>query len=468
MLRRRDQTMACVGGDFRRTTPALMQAVVEGLLAAGISVGDMGQAATPVVYFAGRHLGCPNVVVVTASHNPAPYNGIKFLLAGRPATPELMAELQAGLDASVECATPGSVRRHAIMPEYERWVLQQAEALVPVPRARGAGNGLPDRRRQATALESHATAGLRIVVDAMGGAMAELAPRVLAQAGHRVVTLRERIDPDYAAGVPDPSRDANLASLIDRVAATGADLGFALDGDADRVIFVDSGGRIVRPEQIGAVLATHCFVRPTLVYDLKCASLLARAVEAAGGRSLMRPSGHGFIKATIIDEQADLGVEVSGHHFYGVLGGGDDGLLTALVVCRVMVASGESLHQLVAEFPWPAITPDLRIPFSGDSHAVLEAIAGGCGGEVTRLDGVRAQYGGGWALARASITEPAVTLRFEGRDWQRVQEIADRFLAAVPELRAAIPAAALGSPTAAVSSSSLSSAPTNDRGKPTV
>jgi phosphomannomutase len=182
----------------------------------------------------------------------------------------------------------------------------------------------------------------------------------------------------------------------------------------------------------------------------------------------MRPSGHGFIKATIIDEQADLGVEVSGHHFYGVLGGGDDGLLTALVVCRVMVASGESLHQLVAEFPWPAITPDLRIPFSGDSHAVLEAIAGGCGGEVTRLDGVRAQYGGGWALARASITEPAVTLRFEGRDWQRVQEIADRFLAAVPELRAAIPAAALGSPTAAVSSSSLSSAPTNDRGKPTV
>lgn len=306
-----------------------------------------------------------------------------------------------------------------------------------------------------------------MVVDAMGGAMAELAPRVLAQAGHRVVTLRARIDPDYAEGVPDPSRDANLVPLIDRVVATGADLGLALDGDADRVIFVDGGGRIVRPEQIGAVLATRCFVRPTLVYDLKCASVLACAVAAAGGRPLMRPSGHGFIKATIIDEQADLGVEVSGHHFYGVLDGGDDGLLTALVVCRVMVATRTPLRQLVAEFPWPAITPDLRIPFSGDSQAVLEAIAGDCGGEVTRLDGVRAQYDGGWALARGSITEPAVTLRFEGRDWHQLQEIADRFLAAAPELRAAIPAAALGRPPSAVSSPSLYSPPQAARGEPT-
>jgi phosphomannomutase len=201
------------------------------------------------------------------------------------------------------------------------------------------------------------------------------------------------------------------------------------------VIFVDRRGQIARPEQIGVILATQCFERPTVVYDLKCASLLPRAVAAAGGTAVMCPSGHGFIKQALLQRRAELGVEVSGHHFFGALGGGDDGLFTTLVLCRLLHSAGQSLDGLLAPLVWPAITPDLRFAFTGDSAAVLEAIVRGCRGPISRLDGVRAEYDGGWALARASITESALTLRFEGRDRIHVRQLAARFLAPVPELR---------------------------------
>jgi phosphomannomutase/phosphoglucomutase len=275
---------------------------------------------------------------------------------------------------------------------------------------------------------------LTIVVDAMGGAFSAIAPRVLEGAGCRVVPLRCAVDPDFAQHDPNPAVDANLAELTGRVVAERADLGVALDGDGDRVALVDSAGRIVRPEQIGALLVQQCFFRPVVVYDLKCASVLVEAVRAAGGTSIMQPSGHGFIKTTMLRRQADLGVEISGHYFYRALGGGDDGLFTALVIAQLVARSGRSLAELIEPIGWPAATPDLRLPLPGDAAEILERIAAHCGGEVSRLDGVRAQYDDGWALARISITEPLVTLRFEARQRSGLPEIAGRFLKGVPEL----------------------------------
>ncbi len=125
-----------------------------------------------------------------------------------------------------------------------------------------------------------------------------------------------------------------------------------------------------------------------------------------------------------------------GHHFYGALGGGDDGLLTALIVLQLLQASGASLADLLQPFGWPAITPDLRIPCQGDPATLIERIAASCGGKVSRLDGVRAEYdAGSWALARVSITEPVITFRFEKAGSESLRSIAARFLAAVPELR---------------------------------
>lgn len=411
MIRRRGNEPVCLAGDFRRTTSAIKQALLHGLLDAGALVRDVGQVPTPVAYFAARHLQCPNVAIVTASHNPGRYNGVKFMLAGRPAVPELMNELQAGLDAPLPSVERGTVTPADATDAWQTFVRTQTAAIVPAP-----------------------IAGLRIVLDAMGGAFTAIAPRLLAAEGCRVRTMGDDIDPDFANRPPNPAVEDNLRALCQRMTAEPADLGIALDGDGDRVALVDHIGRIARPEQIGALLIQRCFPRATVVYDQKCASILADAARAAGGTAIMQSSGYGFIKTTMIDRQADLGVEVSGHYFFKPLGGGDDGLFAALLVAHVLAAAQKPLAELISAIPWPVITPDLRIPFRGDANAVLNRIAETCAGHVSRLDGVRAEYEDGWALARASITEPLMTLRFEGRDRESLRRIITRFLAAVPDL----------------------------------
>jgi phosphomannomutase/phosphoglucomutase len=310
------------------------------------------------------------------------------------------------------------------LADYERWVVRAAAELVSAevpPRTVGTGHRSHDGPPH-------------VVVDAMEGAFTHIAPRVLKAAGYATRSLSPAIDPDFSRRSPNPSSDSNLEQLAAEVLKRRADMGIALDGDGDRVVLVDHEGVIVRPEQLAVLIQQQCFCRPTVVYDLKSASLVARAVETSGGTACMRPSGYGFIKATMIDTRAEMGVEASGHHFFGVLDGGDDGLFTALVALEIVQRTNTALADLIRPIGWPAITPDLRIPFSGDAAAAMETIADRCGGLVSRLDGVRAQYDDGWALARPSITEPAITLRFEGRTHADLRQIASRFLAATPDL----------------------------------
>jgi phosphomannomutase/phosphoglucomutase len=361
------------------------------------------------------------VAIVTASHNPGRYNGIKFMVGGRPAVPELMAELRAGLDAGSDARAVGSVELCAVGPAYEQFVVQQSLAMWD---AAAISRDRSGERRP-----------IRAALDTMGGACTLVAPRVLDSAGYAATCVSPDIDPHFSHRAPNPANDANLGPLTRSLRAEQADVGIALDGDGDRVVFLDETARIVRPEQIAAVLVRHGVPRPTVVYDLKCASLVPRAVQAAGGTAIMRPSGHGFIKTTMIERRAELGVEVSGHHFFAALGGGDDGLFTALVLLELMARTGRTLGELVAPFPWPAITPDLRLPYADDGAAIIDQIAATCGGQISRLDGVRAEYAQGWALARVSITEPVVTFRFESGDLAGVRAIAGCFLAGTPQLR---------------------------------
>ena len=295
-----------------------------------------------------------------------------------------------------------------MLPEYERWVIARARALVAE-----TWNDRKETTRGSPLRVACETAPSRVVLDTMGGAFAEVAPRVLVSAGCRPDCLNATIDADFLTTAPNPASDRNLTGLVERVQSQSADWGLALDGDGDRVIFVAGSGRIVRPEQIAAVLVRQLLGssnrlpvgKPTVVYDLKCASLVPRIVRQIGGTAIMRPSGHGFIKSAMIEHGAELGVEVSGHHFFGALDGGDDGLFTALVMLEILRRTGQTLTQLIEPLPWPLITPDLRVPFTGDAMGLIERIAATCGGTVSRLDGVRVEYDQGWGLARPSITE---------------------------------------------------------------
>ena len=430
MLRSRRQSAIVVGGDFRRSTPRLKTALSAGLCAAGIHVHDVGQVPTPVVQFAARQAGCRNLAIVTASHNPGRYNGIKFLVDGGPPVPALVAELEAGCAQPTASSTRGRMHRCDVVPDYQQWVVSCSESFVDECLAR-----INNKKNLSDKQPGKQPAPIKVVVDTMGGAFTGLAPQVLSAAGYEVVSVDDQLDPDFARRDPNPAIDANLHLVVNAVTQQAAELGCALDGDGDRVIFVDDRGTIARPEQMAALLMTRCLGPCTVIYDLKCASLVARTARQMGGNAIMQPSGHGYIKRKLLEQDAELGIEVSGHHFFGHLDGGDDGLFTALVVLRLLSATGTRLADWLRRSNWPAITPDLRIPYTGDTKNVLEEIAASCGGKVNRMDGVRAEYeDGGWGLARASITEPAITFRFEGSDREQLRSVVDRFLAQIPDL----------------------------------
>ncbi len=404
----------CVAGDFRRSTAGLKQSLIDGITSAGTSVIDFGHCPTPVAYFATMHRNLDSVAIVTASHNPGRYNGIKFMIGGQPAVPDIVAQLQQFMLEPVAAKKRGRIDPFDAIPVYESWVAEQCIAGSPPVQS---------------------SSPVSIVLDTMHGAFAQVAPRVLRAAGCDVTAFGDTIDPDFTDRSPNPAADANLKMLVGAVRKQNADAGIALDGDGDRVVFVDRRGGIIRPEQIAAILIRSGPANPRVIYDLKCASLVPRVTREAGGTAVMRPSGHGFIKTSMIREGADWGVEVSGHHFFRALHGGDDGLFAALTILALMRHTGKSLDELVAPFPWPLITPDLRIPFTGDSAAMIARIADRCGGAISRLDGVRAEYPLGWGLARTSITEPAVTFRFEGPDAGGLIDIATSMLAGAGDLK---------------------------------
>jgi phosphomannomutase/phosphoglucomutase len=408
-----------VAGDVRPHSAPLRAALAEGLLAAGVDLLEAGTLPTPAVYFAIRHLDAAGGATVTASHNPAPYNGLKFILGRLPVRPDDLAEL-AGLVRDGPLASgAGTARPVEVLPAYRRHLA----ALCPRP-----------------------LTGLRLMVDCGHGCASGLAGPVLNDLGAEVQTLFDRPDGTFPGRHPDAARAENLSALAARVPAAGADLGIAFDGDGDRVSFLTAEGRFAPADQVIALLADDAVRRaraegedaPSVVYDIKCSRLVARAVEDAGGRALMEKSGHAFIKRRVLTEQAVLGGEVSGHYFYRRLEGGDDGLYTAWRVADLLQRTGRSLAGLLAGLPPTCITPDLRLPCPPEeAKRLLDALAAAHAANPTlcRLDGLRAEFDDGWALLRPSITEPAVTFRFESASPEGLARVVDAFLAELPSWR---------------------------------
>lgn len=418
------QPRIVVGGDVRLSTPALKAAMVEGLQRTGLAVLDVGIVPTPVFYFARLHLSTMAGVMVTASHNPPAFNGFKIVLDELPITPE---ELQHLRDLTLQqnfLTGPGTVETREVVEEYRRFLRSLAAPVSPQQPP------------------------FRLAVDCGHGCYSHLAPAVCREVGYEVEELFCEPDGTFSSRPPNSAVAENLSALCARVLVVSADLGVAFDGDGDRVSFVDERGRVVSSDAAAVLLARHELAHAPggkVVHDIKCSQLLREAVQSAGGLPLMEKSGHTFIKARMITEQAVFGAEISGHFFYARLHGGDDGLYSALRMAEVLRASGRSLGSLVDELPTFHTTPDLRIPWDGDAQ-VLETLAAAFPPErVSRLDGVRVQFDDGWGLARLSVTEPLITLRFEARTAERLSALIREFLQPVPELARRLPGKDRGS-----------------------
>lgn len=406
-----------VGGDVRVHTPPLKEALIRGLRA-WCEVIDLGIIPTPVLFFAQRTLGIWPCVMVTASHNPPAFNGIKVMLGRLPVRPEDIVEIQRRVDQGAMSAKRElhAYRTVDLKGDYVAWI-----------EGTFSGKFTGDPR-------------LKVVVDAGNGCYAEIAPQVFRELGFKVMPLFCMIDGHFPNRDPNPAVPDHLSDLCATVVATKADLGVAFDGDGDRVVFVEDRGQVVSSDQAIVLFVRHLLEAEAgekVVYDLKCSTMVRREIEARGGIPLMEKSGHAFIKRRMIVEQALFGGEISGHFFYRALGGSDDGLYSALRMGDFLRRAGRSLSKIAGDVPRLPATPDLRIPWdSADQERILNQIAWHFPPErVERLDGVRVQFERGWGLIRESITEPKLTLRFEGETLSDLREVMEGFLEPVPTLR---------------------------------
>ncbi len=385
-----------VGGDQRLSTPVLASALIDGLRAEGQRVVDLGVLPTPTFYHAKRRLGAPLGVMVTASHNPPQYNGFKVMLGELPVQPEDVQQLADDM-ATLPPARRGGVRRAGdvqrvdALPDYVASLTQAFCGLAP----------------------------RRVVVDAGNGSMWQVAPAVLRACGQEVLELYCTPDGRYPNRDPNPAVPVHLSELCRTVRDSGAALGVAFDGDGDRVVTVDARGRVLPSDRLLVLFVRHLLrahPRGAIVYDLKSSSVVADETRAAGGRAIMERSGHAFIKRRLLTEGAVLGGEVSGHFFFGALGG-DDALYATLLLLRVLDTLGTELAEAIDSVPAYPITPDLRLACepSRAQRILNELEAAFADHEINRLDGVRIQFAAGWALARLSVTEPLLTLRYEAR-----------------------------------------------------
>lgn len=407
-----------IGGDFRTTTLELMGELRRGLLESGARVLDLGQLSTPGYYFARHTLGVQSGVMVTASHSPSLWNGFKPILGEMPITPEELAQLRDLAVAGRFAAGKGSVEAVDIKTQYVTWLL-------------GRFAGLAERVG-------------RLAFDCGSGAAAWALGDVVDGLNLHAALLHDWPDGTFPHRTPDISGPEDLAVLQAAVVAEGAALGFGFDGDGDRVGLVDERGGRVSSDRLIAWLAGALVRRNgggAVVTDLKLSQVVTDEVERAGGVILPQKSGHTFIKRMLLEQDALLGGEYTGHIFFGELSGVDDALFAALLMASLLADEGRPASDVFAALPTYASTPEIRVHYNADKAALIVRAAEAAaldGANCLRLDGVKAIYPQGWALLRASVTESALTLRFEGVAPADTKSVANRFLAGTPEIRAEV------------------------------
>ena len=395
LVSRRGGHTVAVGYDGRLSSPALEAALVDGLMRSGMEAIRIGRGPTPMLYYTGSKLATDGAVMVTGSHNPPEYNGFKMVLGGKPFFGTDIRDLGAMAAAGdVVAETQGSDRRIDIAQEYVARLLADWDG--------------GDRM-------------LKVVWDNGNGAAGEVLEGLVAGLPGEHVVLNGAIDGNFPAHHPDPTVPKNLEQLIVEVAARRADIGIALDGDADRIGLIDDKGRILFGDQLLVMLARdvlHARPGATIIADVKASQVLFDEVARAGGDPLMWKTGHSLIKAKMAETGAPLAGEMSGHiffadHWYGF----DDALYAAVRTLGVLARMDVKLSEVRDALPQVINTPEIRFDCDDTrKFAVIEEVAARLrteGAKVSETDGVRVLTDDGWWLLRASNTQAVLVARAE-------------------------------------------------------
>ncbi len=410
-----------VGRDGRLSGPRLRDALTEGIRSAGVGVVDVGQVATPILYFATHHLGTGSGVIITGSHNPPEYNGLKLVLAGATLHGDGIQKLRQRIaDGDLVRATGrGPLRSADVVEAYL---------------ARIAGDVTLARP-------------LRIAVDCGNGVAGAFAPALYRRLGCEVTELFCDVDGTFPNHHPDPAHPENLQDLISCLRGTDAELGLAFDGDGDRLGVVTKDGQIIWPDRqmmlyARGVLATRPGAQ--VIFDVKCSRHLAAQIRAHGGQPLMWRTGHSLIKAKLKETGAPLAGEMSGHIFFNDRWYGfDDGMYAGARLLELLArekAAGRDPSAVLNALPNATSTPELHLKTAeGENFTLMERLRAQAkfpgAREVITIDGVRAEYDDGFGLARPSNTTPVVVLRFEADNEAALARIQSEFRAALRALK---------------------------------
>lgn len=402
-----NQKIVVIARDGRLSSPELAQRLSEGLRAGGCDVIDIGMVPTPVLYYATHKLETGTGIMVTGSHNPPQYNGLKMLIAGNTLYGDgIKALYQMIIDGRVNNGE-GSYTEKNIVPEYLDTIVNDIKLDKP----------------------------LNIAVDCGNGVAGVLATELFTRLGCSVTELFCEVDGNFPNHHPDPSKPENLIDLQNAMKQNALDVGLAFDGDGDRVGILDDKQNILWADRQMMLYSADVLKRKPgalIIFDIKSTTNLASYIKNLGGEPMMWKTGHSFIKAKMKETGAELAGEMSGHIFFKERWFGfDDGLYSAARMLEIISQHDESTSTIFEALPDSFNTPELQISFDeGEHYKFMNQFINEAkfeGADIVTIDGIRVNYADGWGLVRPSNTTPCLVLRFEANNENTLAEIQNKF-----------------------------------------
>ncbi|MDX9731753.1 MAG: phosphomannomutase/phosphoglucomutase [Bdellovibrionales bacterium] len=405
-----------LGHDARLSSPGIVKALERGINDSGANVIRLGLVTTPVSYFSCFHLEVDGAFMVTGSHNPPEYNGFKISLGKTTIFGPDIQELRRIIEAGRYQTGKGEARDHDIFPQY-------------VARYKEEFKGLE---------------GVKVVLDCGNGAAGSIARRLYEGVGLKPVILFEEPDGRFPNHHPDPTVEENLDAMKAAVKKEGAAIGIGFDGDADRIGVIDENGRFILGDEMMVIISRAILAEnpgAKIIGDVKCSDRLYTDIAKHGGKGIMWKTGHSLVKSKIKEEKAPFGGELSGHIFFADRNYGyDDALYAGLRLVEILAKSKKPLSSMLEGMGSAYNTPEIRIDTTEEKKvSIVEKLRSVFGEgskekQVNLIDGIRVSYPDGWALARASNTQPVLVLRFEASTQEGLDRIRKEFESVVNPL----------------------------------
>jgi phosphomannomutase/phosphoglucomutase len=413
-VKRKNINEVCVGGDNRLTTPEIKEKLVKGLIESGINVIDIGIVPTPLLYFSVHFYKFGSGIMVTASHNPPEFNGFKMVLKEGSLYGKEIQKIADMIEKEDFEKGVGKFERKEVIDDYIKFMEERFKF----------------------------NKKFKVGIDTGNGTAGPLIEKLFRKLGIEFVGLYLESDGNFPNHLPDPVIPENLKDLIDIVKKYNLDCGFGFDGDGDRLGVVDEKGNILWGDQLLIVYSREVLKEKKgekIIFDVKCSRALEEEIEKMGGIPLMWKTGHSLIENKLHEEKAPIAGELSGHlYFADEYFGYDDAIYSSLRLLRIMDKEGKKLSEFFTDVKKYYSTPEIRIEVKDDNKfEIVEKVKNYFSKKykINDIDGVKVYYPNGWALLRASNTQPALVVRIEGETEEELEKIKEEFMEVIEKFK---------------------------------